>query len=49
MKKTFAIIILAAAVLSGCGENHFISDSSFRRTVHEDFVSRMDEIGRAHV
>ena len=49
MKKTFAIIILAAAVLSGCGENHFISDRSFRRTVHEDFVSRMDEMNWSKV
>ena len=42
MTKTLAILLSGAIMLSSCGGEHFITDRSYLKTMHETLSERMD-------
>ena len=42
MTKTLAILLSGAVMLSSCGGEHFITDRSYLKTMHETLSERMD-------
>ena len=45
MKKILALSLLAALLVVSCGGSHFLADSSYRATVHQDYQARMKATG----
>ena len=45
MKKILALSLLASLLVVSCGGSHFLADSSYRATVHQDYQTRMKATG----
>ena len=45
MKKILVLSLLAALLVVSCGGTHFLADSSYRATVHQDYQARMKATG----
>ena len=43
--KKLTVLALAALLLAACGSSHFLSDTSYRHSVHEDYLARMEATG----
>ena len=41
----FTVYALATFLVAACGSTHFLSDSSYRHSVHEDYLARMEATG----